>query len=89
MVVWRKPPSSSPLSSLADMQMDDDLPVRLNVYISMFKQWWQVQNILSVPSFRHDGYAQIQLLTVAIDESLGDSIQRGREGVGEVTRTNK
>ena len=26
------------LSSLAVMQMDDDLPVHLNVYISMFKQ---------------------------------------------------
>ena len=33
--------SPSSLTSLAIMQMDDDLPVRLNVYtcISMFKQW--------------------------------------------------
>ena len=31
--------SPSSLSSLAVMQMDDDLPVDLNVYISMFKQW--------------------------------------------------
>ena len=33
------------------MQMDDDLPVHLNVYISMFKQWWHVKkykNILLV-----------------------------------------
>ena len=25
------------------MQMDDDLPVHLNVYISMFEQWWNVK----------------------------------------------
>ena len=31
--------SLSLLSSLAVMQMDDDLPVHLNVYISIFKQW--------------------------------------------------
>ena len=31
--------SPSSLSSLAVMQMDDDLPVHLNVYISMLKQW--------------------------------------------------
>ena len=33
------------------MQMNDDLPVHLNVYISMFKQWWHVEkyeNILMV-----------------------------------------
>ena len=35
--------SPSSLSSLAVMQMDDDLPVHLNVYISMFKQWWHVK----------------------------------------------
>ena len=43
--------SPSALSSLAVMQMDDDLPVHLNVYISMFKQWWHVKkykNILLV-----------------------------------------
>ena len=43
--------SPSSLSSLAVMQMDDDLPVPLNVYISMFKQWWHVKknkNILLV-----------------------------------------
>ena len=41
------------------MQMDDDLPVHLNVYISMFKQWWHDKNILLVPPFtcRRDGYA--------------------------------
>ena len=33
---WRKPLI---IVSLAVMQMDDDLPVQLNVYISMFKQW--------------------------------------------------
>ena len=32
---------------------------------------------------------KIQLLTVAIGESVGDSIQRGSEGVGEATWTNK
>ena len=31
--------SPSSLSSLAVMQMDVDLPVHLNVYISVFKQW--------------------------------------------------
>ena len=31
--------SRSSLSSLAVMQMDDDLPVHFNVYFSMFKQW--------------------------------------------------
>ena len=31
--------SPSSLSSLAVMQMGDDLPVHLNVYISTFKQW--------------------------------------------------
>ena len=31
--------SPSSLSSLAVMQMDNDLPVHLNVYISVFKQW--------------------------------------------------
>ena len=31
--------STSSLSSLAVMQMDDDLPVHLNVHISIFKQW--------------------------------------------------
>ena len=31
--------SPSSLSSLVVMQMDDDLPLHLNVYISMFKQW--------------------------------------------------
>ena len=44
-----KAPSS--LSSLAAMQIDDDLPVHLNVYISLFKQWWLVKkykNILLV-----------------------------------------
>ena len=30
--------STSSLSSLAVMQMDDDLPVHLNVYISMSKE---------------------------------------------------
>ena len=25
------------------MQMDDNLHVHLNVYISMFKQWWYVK----------------------------------------------
>ena len=34
MVIEKK---TSSLSSLAVMQMDDDLPVHLNVYISMFK----------------------------------------------------
>ena len=34
MVIDDRPSS---LSSLAVMQMDDDLPVHLNVYISMFK----------------------------------------------------
>ena len=34
MVIEKRPSS---LSSLAVMQMDDDLPVHLNVYISMFK----------------------------------------------------
>ena len=50
----------SSLSSLAVMQMDDDLSVHLNVYISMFKQWWHVKkykHILLVPSLRRDGYA--------------------------------
>ena len=41
----------------------------------------KVQNILLVPSLRRGGYTTIQLLTVAIGESLGDSIQRGR-GMG-------
>ena len=36
-IVFDESPSS--LSSLAVMKMDDDLPVHLNVYISMFKQW--------------------------------------------------
>ena len=31
--------SPSSVSSLAVMQIDDDLPVHLNVYISMFQQW--------------------------------------------------
>ena len=35
-----------------------------------------------VPSLKRDGYALIQLLTVAIGESLGDSIQRGRGSGG-------
>ena len=42
------------------MQMDDDLPVHLNVYISMLKQWWHVKkykNILLVSSIRRDDYA--------------------------------
>ena len=33
------------------MQTDDDLPVHVNAYISMFKQWWNVkkyENILLV-----------------------------------------
>ena len=36
---------------------------------------WFNNRILSL---RRDGYAYIQLLTVVIGESLGDSIQRGR-----------
>ena len=37
------------------------------------------KNILLIPSLgQRDGYAYIQLLTVAIGESLGDCIQRGR-----------
>ena len=36
------------------------------------------KDILLVRSLRSDGYAYIQLLTVAIGESLGDSIRRGR-----------
>ena len=39
-------------------------------------------------SLRRDGYALIHLLTVAIDESLGDS-SVVVEGVGEVTWTSK
>ena len=35
-------------------------------------------NIMLVPSLRCDGYANIQLLTVAIGDSLSDSIQCGR-----------
>ena len=31
------------------MQMDDDLPVHLNVYISMFKQWWHVKKYKTYP----------------------------------------
>ena len=33
------------------MQMDDDLPIHLNVFNIMFKQWWHVKkykNILMV-----------------------------------------
>ena len=56
------PPS---LSFLVAMQMDYDLPVHLNMHVSMFKQWWHVKkykNILLVyyriPSLiRRDGYA--------------------------------
>ena len=36
--VWLFDAPSS-MSSAAVMQIDDDLPVHLNVYISMFKQW--------------------------------------------------
>ena len=42
------------------MQMDDYLPVHLNVYISMFNQWWHVKkykNILLLSSLKRDGYA--------------------------------
>ena len=38
-------------------------------------------NLLQNPSLRRDGYTY-QLLTVTIGESLGDSIQRGRERGG-------
>ena len=38
------------------MQMDDDLPVHLTVYISMFKQWWHVKKYKNT-SLRRDGYA--------------------------------
>ena len=43
--------SPSSLSSLAVMQKGDDLSVYLNVYIGMFKQWWDAKkykNILLV-----------------------------------------
>ena len=63
------------------MQMDDDLPVHLNVFNSMFKQWWHVKkykNILMVISLDVMDVHKIQLMTQAICESLGDSIQRGR-----------
>ena len=42
------------------MQIDDNSPVHLNVYINKFKQWWHVKkykNIMLVPSLRRDGYA--------------------------------
>ena len=48
------------LSSLEVMQMDDDLPVHLNVYISMFKQWWHKISYLfyyKIPSLRRGGNA--------------------------------
>ena len=46
------------------MQMDDDLPIHLNVYISIIKKWWHVKKyknillvLLRIPSLRRDGYA--------------------------------
>ena len=39
----------------------------------MFSNGDMYKNILLVPSFRRAGKAYIQLLTVAIGESLGDS----------------
>ena len=46
MVVWRKAPLS--LSSLAVMQMDDDLPAHLNVYISILSNsdMWKSTKLL-------------------------------------------
>ena len=46
MVVWRKAPSS--LSSLAVMQIDDDLLAHLNVYISILTNgdMWKSTKIL-------------------------------------------
>ena len=52
--------SPSSLSPLAVMQVDDDLPVHLNVYISMFKQWWHKISCwfyYRIPSLRRDDYA--------------------------------
>ena len=57
--------SPSSLSSLAVMHLDDDLSVHLNVYISMFKQWWHVKKYKKYPvgftteylPLRRDGYA--------------------------------
>ena len=40
--------SPSSLSSLAVMQMNDDIPVHLNEYISMFKQWWHVKKYKTI-----------------------------------------
>ena len=87
-----KAPSSSSVSPLAVMQMDDDLPVHLNVLISMFKQSWHVKstkNILMVLtldvmvvhkfSYWRRPYAN---LLVTVYSVVG-------EGLGEVTWTNK
>ena len=70
------------------MQMEDGLPVHLNVYISMFKQlWWHVKKYKKYPvgftteSIPLDVMVMHTLATdgmVVIGESLGDSIQRGR-----------
>ena len=31
------------------MQMEDDLHVLLNVYISMYKQWWACEKVQTYP----------------------------------------
>ena len=61
--------SPSSLSSLAVMQMDDDLPVHLNVYISTLsnghvKKYKKISRwfYYRIPSLRRDGNAYIQLL---------------------------
>ena len=78
------------------MQMDNDLPVHLNVYISMFKQLVTCEKVQNYPvGFTTESLpldvTVMQLLTAWWPQAnlLVTVFSVVGEGVGEVTWTNK